>query len=240
MIRIHPIASGSDANVALVSTDRTKILVDCGLPAKRLYSRLAPICSPMEIDAVVLTHEHNDHAAGIRSFAKEFNVPVLMSAGTFDAIPWGFLPRVAGKEIDDIIVYPVKVSHDAADPRGFVFISGDGDIAAYFVDMGEIPENFSRHISGVRELLIESNHDEDMLSAGPHHPKVKERCLGHRGHLSNRQVADAIAHDLPPTVERLILGHISGVANDPRLAYAMAHRAVQRRGLKCTVEVAGC
>lgn len=238
MIHIQPIASGSNANVALVYTRRTRILVDCGLPVRRLYSQLNPHCSPAEIDAVVLTHEHADHSAGIQSFAKEFNVPVFMSPGTFDRIPWSFLPKTAESTIGDIIVYPIKVSHDAADPRGFVFISEDGDIAAYFVDMGVLPDDFARQISGVRELLIESNHDEDMLAAGPHHPKVKERCLGPLGHLSNSQVADFIAHDLPADTERLILGHISRVANDPKLAYATAKRAVDRRGLKCSVEVA--
>ena len=238
MIHLTPIASGSNANVALISTQHTRILVDCGLPSRRLYSRLSPHCSPAEIDAVVLTHEHADHSAGIQSFAREFNVPVFMPPGTFDAIPWNFLPKVAEPTVGDVIIYSVKVSHDAADPRGFVFIDDEGDIAAYFVDLGIIPDDFPRQISGVRQLLIESNHDEDMLRVGPHHPKVKERCLGPLGHLSNSQVADFIAHDMPDSIERLILGHVSGVANDPQLAYASAKRAVDRRGLKCTVEVA--
>ena len=238
MIHLAPIASGSKANAALVSTRQTRILADCGLPSRRLYPLLSPHCSPAEIDAVVLTHEHADHSAGIQSYAREFNVPVFMSPGTFDAIPWNFLPKVAESTVGDVIIYSVKVSHDAADPRGFVFISEDGDIAAYFVDLGIIPDDFARQISGVRQLLIESNHDEDMLIAGPHHPKVKERCLGPLGHLSNSQVADFIAHDMPDSIERLILGHVSGVANDPQLAYASAKRAVDRRGLKCTVEVA--
>ena len=238
MIRMHPLVSGSKANAVFVSTDRTRLLVDCGLPSRRLYPLLSPHCSPAEIDAVVLTHEHADHSAGIQSFAREFNAPVFMSPGTFDAIPWNFLPKVAESTVGDIIIYSVKVSHDAADPRGFVFISEDGDIVAYFVDLGVFPDDFVKQICGVRQLMLESNHDEEMLLAGPHHPKVKERCLGPLGHLSNNQVADFIAHDMPDNVERLILGHISGVANDPKLAYAVAKRAVDRRGLKCSVEVA--
>lgn len=235
---IHPISSGSDANVALITAGSTNILADCGMPVKRLYSRLSPHCSPMDIAAVCLTHEHGDHSAGIRQFARDFNVPVLMSAGTFGAIPWGFTPKIAELEIGDIVVNMYRVSHDAADPRGFVFISRDGDIAAYFVDLGVIPDDFGRSLSGVRTLYIESNHDEDMLNAGPYHPSVKQRCLGPRGHLSNAQIAEFIAHEMPASVERLILGHVSKVSNDPQLAYASAKRAILRRGLNCTVEVA--
>lgn len=233
-MKLTPIASGSGANVALLSTSSGNILIDCGLPLRTLQTKV----DLTSIDLICLTHEHSDHSAGIRQVARTFNIPVLMSAGTFDAIPWGFVPLVEEVVPTCYQIKMPRVSHDARDPRGFVFTDFDGDRAAYFVDLGEIPADFGVILDGVRTLLIESNHDEDMLMAGPHHPKVKERCLGPLGHLSNEQVADFIAYEMPASVERLILGHVSKVANDPKLAYATAKRAVEWRGLRCSVEVA--
>lgn len=229
---LTPIASGSGANVALLSTSSGNILIDCGLPLRTVQTKV----DLTSIELICLTHEHADHSSGIRQVARTFNIPVMMSAGTFDAIAWGFTPRVGCTS--GVGIKSIRVCHDARDPRGFVFTDSDSDRAAYFVDLGEIPDGFGAILDGVRTLLIESNHDEDMLMAGPHHPKVKERCMGPLGHLSNNQVADFIACEMPASVGRLILGHVSKVANDPKLAYVTAKRAVDRRGLKCSVEVA--
>lgn len=233
---LTPIASGSGANVALLSTRSGNILIDCGLPLRTLQMKV----DLTSIDLICLTHEHADHSAGIRQVARTFNIPVMMSAGTFDSIAWGFTPRVGYTvgRMSELQIKSIRVSHDARDPRGFVFTDSDGDRAAYFVDLGEVPAEFGAILDGVRTLLIESNHDEDMIMAGPHHPKVKERCMGPLGHLSNNQVADFIAYEMPASVERLILGHVSKISNDPHLAYAVAKRAVERRGLNCSVEVA--
>lgn len=238
MITLTVLASSSGANAVLATTGRTTVLLDCGLPAQKLYEALAANGhDPAQIDAVIVTHEHQDHTAGLRAFVKQFNVPVLMSHATFAAIPWGFVPVTCGPIIGDLSVWLRPVSHDAALPCGIVLRDRDGDRAGYFVDLGEIPSDMPQWVDGCRTLLIESNHDTDMLAAGPHHPKVKERVAGPLGHLSNDQVAAFIETTMPSTVGRLILGHLSKWANTPQLAAATAHRAIRRRGLATELEV---
>lgn len=231
MITLTVLASSSGANAVVASTGRTHVLLDCGLPAQHLYAALLQHgFDPAQIDAVIITHEHQDHAAGLRSFVKQFNVPVLMSHATFAAIPWGFVPTTTGPVIGDLTVWLRPVLHDAALPCGIALRDRDGDRAGYFVDLGEVPVDMSSWIEGCRTLLIESNHDTEVLMAGPHHPSVKERVAGPLGHLSNDQVSAFIESSLPPTVERLILGHLSKQANTPQLAAASAMRALQRAG----------
>lgn len=238
MINLTVLASSSGANAVLATTSRTTVLLDCGLPAQKLYEALtAHGYDPAQIDAVIVTHEHADHSAGLRSFVKQFNVPVLMSGGTFAAIPWGFVPVATGPIIGDLSVWLRPVSHDAVLPCGIVLRDRDGDKAGYFVDLGEIPSDMPQWVEGCRTLLIESNHDTDMLAAGPHHPKVKERVAGPLGHLSNDQVAEFLQDGMPATVERLILGHLSRWANTPQLASAVAMQALRRRGMERRVEL---
>ncbi len=239
MIEIIPIASGSGANSVIVRTASTCLLVDCGLPQKELTARLRNAgISIMEVDAILLTHEHADHAKSIAAVSKTFNIPVLMSAGTFRAVTWLHIPKICESQtIGDIDVDMIEIPHDAADPRAFTFESQDGDLAAYVVDLGEVTNRLVKALDGVRTLMIEANHDVEMLVAGPHHPKVKERCLGDNGHLSNNQVAEFLLEQAPRSIEHLILGHISLVANDPRLALQTATRACLSRGLATKVEV---
>lgn len=238
MMTLDVLASSSGANAVLATTGRTTVLLDCGMPAQKLYEALtAKGYDPAQIDAVIVTHEHQDHTAGLRSFVKQFNVPVLMSHATFAAIPWGFVPVTCGPIIGDFSVSLRSVSHDAVLPCGIVLRDRDGDKAGYFVDLGFITVDMPQWLDGCRTLLIESNHDADMLAAGPHHPKVKERVAGPRGHLSNDQVAAFIEDGMPRSVERLILGHLSKWANTPQLAAASAHRAIRRRGLSTALEV---
>lgn len=238
MINLTVLASSSGANAVVASTGCTHVLLDCGLPAQHLYAALLLHgFDPAQIDAVIVTHEHQDHTAGLRSFVKQFNVPVLMSHATFAAIPWGFVPTTTGPVIGDLTAWLRPVSHDAVLPRGIVLRDRDGDKAGYFVDLGEIPAEMPQWVEGCRTLLIESNHDADMLAAGPHHPKVKERVAGPRGHLSNDQVAAFIESAMPSTVERLILGHLSKWANTPQLAAASAMQALRRRGMERRVEL---
>lgn len=240
MVTLTVLASGSAANAVVAASKKTAILLDCGLPAKSLYRALAERgFFPDQIDAVCLTHEHNDHAAGIRAFAKEFNVPVMMSPGTFRKIAWGFVPRVyAAGYVGDLLVGKFEVSHDAAEPVGWVVESTDGDRAGYLVDTGYIQSHVAGVLNGCRELLIESNHDTDMLAAGPYHAAVKARVSGPLGHLSNEQVAEFIEYQMPRSVKRLILGHISSTANTEELAVAVASRAVKRAGLQLNLEAA--
>ena len=240
MVTLTVLASGSAANAVVAASKKTAILLDCGLPAKSLYRALAERgFFPDQIDAVCLTHEHNDHAAGIRAFAKEFNVPVCMTPGTFQQIAWGFVPRICGGVVGDLRLKTFRVSHDAIDPVGWVVeTSHDGDCAGYLVDTGYIEPHYYAALFACRELLIESNHDADMLAAGPYHPSVKTRVAGPAGHLSNEQVAEFIEQEMPRSVKRLILGHISSTANTRELAHAVAAQAIKRAGLQMKLEAA--
>jgi len=240
------LASGSSGNCALIATGRTRLLVDAGLSRKEICARLNAIGQPPEtIDAVLISHEHSDHVAGLPVLAKHLKVPVYMTRLAAPGVAWnGCEPRLetyqAGERlvIGDIEVDTFTVPHDAADPVGFCFHT-QGIKAGFVTDLGYIPDSIKFHLRGCNLLVLESNHDLDMLKVGPYPWSVKQRVMGRKGHLSNAVAADFIRRDLDAEPDTIVLAHLSENNNHPALVELSARQAVEARGLKSTIVVAG-
>lgn len=243
-------ASGSAGNVTLVATDRTRVLVDAGLSVKDTFARLAAIGEDGErIDAVVITHEHTDHVGGlprlVRKFrAKKRTVPVYVTERTHCQIDWGGTePPVehfqAGARftVGDIEIDSFTIPHDAVDPVGFCF-RAFGVKFGIVTDLGYVTDSLRHHLRGCHVLLLEANHDLDMLKVGPYPWSVKQRVMSRVGHLSNMGACDFIARDFDRGAVTLILGHLSEHNNHPAIVRLMAEGALAARGVPTNLEIA--
>ncbi len=244
------LASSSSGNCTFVRTGSTRILVDAGLSRKELFLRMAAIGEdPEQIDAIVVTHEHADHIAGLISVARYFThkgrpLPLYLSRLTAPCIDWGeFTPAIehfqAGSRfpIGDMEVDTFTIPHDAIDPVG-IAIRAEGVKVALVTDLGYMPDSVRFHLLGTHLLLLESNHDLDMLKVGPYPWSVKQRVMGRKGHLSNDVACDFIRKHLDTTVNTLILGHLSESNNHPEIVRLMASQALNGRALFTQLVVA--
>jgi phosphoribosyl 1,2-cyclic phosphodiesterase len=239
------LASGSSGNSALVSTGSTRLLVDAGLSRRELINRLAAVGERFErIDAILISHEHSDHVSGLPVIAKTLDVPVYLTHLAAPAISWnGYQPKTeafqAGMRlvIGDLEVDTFTIPHDAADPVGFCFRS-QGLKIGLVTDLGYIPESIRYHLRGADLLVLESNHDLEMLKVGPYPWAVKQRVMSRNGHLSNDAVSDFIGSDLDGSVRTLVLGHLSEHNNHPEIARLSASQALTARGLETRLVIA--
>ena len=241
------LASGSSGNTALLATGNTRILVDAGLSLKELAKRLASIGEELErLDAILITHEHSDHVSGLPVLARSRRVraPIYMTRLTAPAIDWGetqprLAPFQAGARlrIGDIDVQSFGIPHDAIDPVGFAFEAA-GVRIGLVTDLGYIPESIRFHLRRTDLLMLEANHDLDMLKVGPYPWSVKQRVMSRVGHLSNKVMAEYLAEDLDSGTHRLVLGHLSEQNNHPAIVQMFATEALARRGLTTNLSIA--
>ena len=245
IVKISVLASSSAGNSTLVATERTCLLVDAGLSRKETFERLAAAgVDPESLDAILITHEHNDHINGLQAIAKKLEIPVYLSRMTAPAIDWGeFTPRLelfqAGScfTIGDIDVTSFTIPHDAIDPVGFAF-EAQGVRIAIATDLGYIPESVKFHLRRTDLLLLEANHDLDMLKVGPYPWAVKQRVMSRVGHLSNLVMSDYLEQDLDAATCQLVLGHLSEQNNHPAIVHMMATQALDGRGLRTRLSIA--
>jgi phosphoribosyl 1,2-cyclic phosphodiesterase len=248
IIKFCVLASGSSGNAALVATENTRILVDAGLSMLQLRKRLAAVGEDLNrIDAVLVTHEHSDHIAGLAVLARNrsFRAALYLSRLTEPTIDFGErrptrLERFqAGSAftVGDIEVQSFSIPHDAVDPVGFCF-SARGVRVGVATDLGYIPESVKFHLRRCNLLLLESNHDLDMLKVGPYPWSVKQRVMSRVGHLSNLHVSDYLTGDLESCTANLVLGHLSEQSNHPALVRMIAAEALERRGLPTRLSIA--
>jgi phosphoribosyl 1,2-cyclic phosphodiesterase len=251
------LASGSSGNAALLATDNTRILLDAGLSLRELNRRLALAGEEIgRLDAVLVTHEHSDHIAGLAALTrrKEFRAPIYMTRLTAPVIDWGeaqsasrgsapTMPRIeafqagATFEIGDIEVNSFSVPHDAADPVGFC-LETNGVRLAVATDLGYMPESVKYHLRRTDLLLLEANHDLDMLKVGPYPWSVKQRVMSRVGHLSNLVMAEYLAREFSSRAANLVLGHLSEQNNHPEIVRDLATRALDGRGLRTRLTIA--
>ena len=238
------LASSSAGNATFVATDRTRILVDAGLSRREITKRLAAIGEDVtKLDAVLVTHEHSDHVAGLVPLARHLKIPVYLTHRTAPTIDWGEEPRIeafqagCGFTIGDFDVSSFTIPHDAADPVGYS-LRACGIRVSIATDLGYMPDSIRIHLRGADLLLLESNHDLEMLKVGPYPWPVKQRVMGRRGHLSNEMAGKFLRDDLDSTVSTLILGHISEHNNHPELVRRMAQKALTGRLLFTQLVVA--
>lgn len=223
------LGSGSKGNGTIIRGGSTTLLIDCGFSRRDLQNRLnGRRLTIDQIDAILLTHEHGDHHRGVGAIVAKHGIPIYASRGTLDAvcdrqpILDDELDRLyaieAGKpfRVKDITVYPIDVPHDVNEPTQYVCRYADAGVGV-LTDCGSYTQNMVDHFGGLHGLLLETNHDVDMLWAGSYPPHLKARISGDRGHLSNRQsrqFADLIHHT---NMQHLVLGHISEQNNELEL-----------------------
>jgi phosphoribosyl 1,2-cyclic phosphodiesterase len=232
----------------LLATDNTRILVDAGLSMKELGKRLAAIGEDLEhLDAILITHEHSDHISGLPVLArsKKIAATIYVTRLTAPVIDWGETepPRLepfqagARLRIGDIEVQSFGIPHDAIDPVGFAF-EAQGVRIGVVTDLGYIPESIRFHLRRTDLLLLEANHDLDMLKVGPYPWSVKQRVMSRVGHLSNKVMAEYLSEDLDSGTNNLVLGHLSEQNNHPAIVQMFASEALQRRGLRTRLAIA--
>jgi phosphoribosyl 1,2-cyclic phosphodiesterase len=223
------------------------VLIDCGLSCRETCRRLsAQGIEPESLSAILITHEHRDHVAGLHVMAKKFRLPVYMTAPTHAA--WQRQCKdsagnrvqaerlelfASGKafSVGDLEVMPFTIPHDAADPVGFRFLA-EGLRLAYATDLGYLPKNVRDQLHACDGLILESNHDLEMLRVGPYPWDVKQRVMSRVGHLSNEALAEFLTSDYDGGAAFLVLAHLSEQNNHPDLARLAAERALGvRQGL---------
>lgn len=232
------LASGSSGNCTLVATDRARVLVDAGLSRKELARRMAEIGEdPDRIDAIVISHEHSDHTSGLPVLAKRLDAPVFASSITAPGLCWnGYEPKLerfqAGTRVvvGDIEIDSFTIPHDAIDPVAFC-LRAQGIKVGIVTDLGYIPESIKYHLRGTTLLVLEANHDLEMLKVGPYPWSVKQRVMSRKGHLSNDMACEFIRNDLDTSTAALVLGHLSQHNNHPEIVRLSAEQALAGRRL---------
>ena len=225
------LGSSSSGNCALLRTGNSKILIDAGFSGKRIGLMLETVGESIDtIDAVFLTHEHSDHAQGIRGLAKRSDLPVFANRDTAEAVQdklvkkvnWQVFQTGTGFQFRDIEVRSFSVPHDAYDPVGFTFHWGEIDdlispaqSLAWVTDLGHMPEHIKQHIKSVQILVLEANYDEMLLDSDDRRPwSLKQRIRGRHGHLSNDACFEALsALNGSSTLREVYLAHLSKDCN---------------------------
>lgn len=233
-MRFAYLGSGSKGNAALVEAGGTTVMLDCGFSVAEVEARLARLGrAPGDVDAVVVTHEHSDHIAGVARFARRHRVPVWMTPGTWAATRDRDIPDLRlfschqPFELGDLELEPMPVPHDAREPCQFVFSDGASRLGI-LTDAGHVTAHISARLKTCDALVIECNHDVDMLLDGPYPRHLKERVVGQLGHLNNGQAGDLVAGLESRRLQHVVAVHVSEVNNTPALA-----RGALAAGLGC-------
>lgn len=222
-MRFSVLGSGSKGNCTLVESGTTRILVDAGFSGKEIVKRLEMIARPPEsLNAILVTHEHNDHINGVGVLSRRFGLPVFANPGTHGAAGNKVGKLSARLEfqtgecfaVDGLQIHPFSVSHDTVDPVGFVFNDGSRRLG-YCTDTGKITKLISHHLGRCHALILEANHDVEMLRQGPYPLPLQQRVLSKKGHLSNIDAVDFALQLAENGLRYLVLAHLSEVNNHP-------------------------
>lgn len=226
MMRFASLGSGSEGNGLVVQAGKTHLLLDCGFGLADTAKRLEQLgLAPGDIDAIVVTHEHDDHVGGVPRFARKHAIPVYLTYGTMTATGVAKFEGVAVTIIDshtpvpiaDIELRPFPVPHDAREPAQFVFGDGRRSLGV-LTDAGVSTSHIEAMLSGVDALVLECNHDLEMLMNGTYPHMLKQRIAGRLGHLDN-STASALLGALPKErMQHVIAAHLSKQNNTPALA----------------------
>ena len=252
-MKVTVLGSGSTGNAVLIATEKTRVLVDAGLSAKQILERIAAVGEdPARLDAILITHEHSDHAAGLRVLLKSVKCPVFISEATEDSyygtrkgsqngeseatkrrdVLKNRVEKIESSRdfrIGDLDFEPFSVPHDAADNFGFV-AKKEGVRIATLMDFGHVTTLIKEKLRGCDAIVVESNHSRDMLKTCPIYSwDLKQRILSRTGHLSNEDLSDWLTNDFDGAAREIVLAHLSQRANEPHLARLMAETALQMR-----------
>ena len=247
-LRVSILASGSSGNCTLIETSQTRLLVDAGLGKRETLRRLTVNEQSTErLDGIVISHEHSDHISGLAALLAKWCATVYLTpathAETLRLLPEPHARRLARVDfieagrsfaIGDIEVAPFSIPHDATDPVGFTFRAG-GVKVAVVTDLGYMPELVKHHLRDCDAVVLESNHDIEMLKVGPYPWHIKQRVMSRTGHLSNDSVSQFLAdpEGFDGRPRYLVLAHLSENNNNPDVARICAEEALNRRPSEC-------
>jgi phosphoribosyl 1,2-cyclic phosphodiesterase len=217
------LASGSKGNVSYISSSTTQILVDLGTTSLYAEKKLKEIeVDPNKIDAVIISHTHSDHINGLKVFLKKHPVPLFLTEKMYEDLKNLFpIPNYQiidnDFKIGDIDIEVIKTSHDASDSNGYIF-SNNGKSVVYITDTGYINQKNHKKLMNKNVYLFESNHDVEMLMNGSYPYYLKQRILGDKGHLSNKDSAYYLSKFIGKDTKKIVLSHLSGENNKPDIA----------------------
>lgn len=246
-MKICSIASGSSGNCIYVEDSKTKLLIDVGISGKRVTNGLSQIgVDGKELDGILVTHDHEDHIKGVGILSRKYDLPIYVNEGT-----WEVMKDSIGKihpknvkyfdskipfEIKDFRIEPFSISHDAKDPVGFS-IYGQNKKMSIATDLGYINNDIFEKLYGADMVLLEANHDVQMLKVGPYPYYLKRRILGEEGHLSNESAGNALVHLVKKGLEQVLLAHLSKKNNFPELAYQTVYNILTDHKIKVEKDV---
>ncbi len=232
---VYTLASSSKGNSVYIRMLDDEILIDAGISAKRVCDSLRSVGSDItKIKAIFVTHEHSDHVSGLEMLSKKYRIPIHMTKPSADAYlspsktPFSsqtsvIHPLLFTEQIGGITVRSFATSHDSAASVGYVVTDGsDERTVAIATDLGYISDEVADTLMGIENIILESNHDENMLLCGPYPYELKRRILSNRGHLSNETAAAFICRLAASGTKRILLAHLSQDNNIPELAYQSA------------------
>ncbi len=241
-LKFATVASSSKGNCVYVGSEHTNILIDAGLSGKKIEEGLSSMeLTGNDIDAIFVTHEHSDHVAGIGVLSRRYNIPVYATEGT-----WNNMPSCVGKfrrnmerlvyaneafAFNDICIKPFNIPHDAQEPVGYS-ISNDSHKVTIATDIGHITDEVAENIKGSSLILLESNHDINMLKCGAYPEQLKKRILGDFGHLSNENAGKFLTSVADSVLKYVFLGHLSQDNNTPKVAFDTVSDIVADKGIE--------
>ena len=237
-MKICLLASGSKGNSILVESGKTRLLIDAGLSARELRKRLDSVGVEAEsLDALLITHEHGDHVRGLGPLVRQLELPVYLQTDLARKLPdVGKLECVRefvdGEEftINDLTIRPFAITHDCLAPVGFTL---DGELGKVGVatDLGVVTRLVTECLQDCRALVLETNHDEELLRDGPYPWKLKQRVRSNHGHLSNNAAGNLLQSLLWTGLETVFLGHLSETNNRPDLAVAVVNEVLEKQNI---------
>jgi phosphoribosyl 1,2-cyclic phosphodiesterase len=228
-VRLSVLSSGSSGNATYMETDSGGLLVDAGLSRRRIQTLLARIGRNLtDVEAVLLTHGHADHTCGVRSLVRGYGIEVFAAPGV--GVSLGAITVSPGEtcRVGDLTATFFEVPHDSLTYG--VRVADEGSVVAMATDLGEAGVEVLRFMRGAEAVILEANHDHDWLRRGPYSANLKRRISSKRGHLSNRQAADAAVVLAPHGLKDLVLAHLSKTNNSPTRACGTVHGALREAG----------
>jgi phosphoribosyl 1,2-cyclic phosphodiesterase len=241
-LAVCTLASGSKGNATYISDGRTSILIDAGLSGKEIQRRLTSRgLDPAKLNAIIVSHEHSDHTRGVGILSRRFKLPVYINQNTHSASAEIGKPHEIRRfecgttfNIRDLAIHPFSISHDAEDPAGFT-VGSNGTRMAIATDMGIATAMVKEHLKHCALLILEANHDPQMLETGPYPWPLKQRIQSRTGHLSNadsRKLLNELQHE---KLQHVILAHLSEINNTPHKALEEVSLALTRCSACLTV-----
>lgn len=241
------LASGSTGNALFVESEETRLLIDAGLSGKQVEKLMGEVgVDPTTLDALLITHEHSDHIKGVGILARRYDLPIYANEATWEAMA----PLIGNIEEDkkrvlntgdsldfgSLKVDSYGISHDASEPVGYCFYEGDAQLALT-TDLGYVSDRIKEKVRTAQTIIMESNHDVEMLRMGAYPWSIKRRILSDVGHLSNEAAADALCDILGGTTEKVHLAHLSRDNNLPQLARLTVQNILEDYGIFLDQEV---